>query len=91
MTPAGGGVSTSVEAPPPAGVTPAVVAYDYGIKRNILRRLTDWGCRVTVVPAVTPIEAVLELQPDGVFLSNGPGDPAALPYIIEQVRKCLGK
>jgi carbamoyl-phosphate synthase small subunit len=86
-----GGASTLVETPPPAGVTPAVVAYDYGIKRNILRRLTDWGCRVTVVPAVTPIEAVLELQPDGVFLSNGPGDPAALPYIIEQVRKCLGK
>jgi carbamoyl-phosphate synthase small subunit len=86
-----GGASTLVETPPPAGVTPVVVAYDYGIKRNILRRLTDWGCRVTVVPAATPIEAVLELQPDGVFLSNGPGDPAALPYIIEQVKKCLGK
>src|SRR5918912_1906989 len=75
-----GGASTLVEAPPPAGGTPAVVAYDYGIKRNILRRLTDWGCRVTVVPAATPIEAVLELEPDGVFLSNGPGDPAAVSY-----------
>jgi carbamoyl-phosphate synthase small subunit len=86
-----GGASPLVEAPLPAGVTPAVVAYDYGIKRNILRRFSDWGCRVTVVPAATPIEAVLELQPDGVFLSNGPGDPAALPYMIEQVKKCLGR
>ena len=63
-----GGPSTLVESPPPAGVTPTVVAYDYGIKRNILRRLTDWGCRVTVVPAATPAEAVLEMQPDGIFL-----------------------
>jgi carbamoyl-phosphate synthase small subunit len=67
-----------------------VVAYDYGIKRNILRRLSDWGCQVTVVPATTAAEAVLEMQPDGIFLSNGPGDPAALPYIIQQVQKCLG-
>lgn len=85
-----GGPSTLVESQPPAGVTPAVVAYDYGIKRNILRRLTDWGCQVTVVPATTPAEAVLEMQPDGIFLSNGPGDPAALLYIIEQIKKCLG-
>lgn len=85
-----GGGSTLVEPQPPAGVTPIVVAYDYGIKRNILRRLTDWGCRVTVVPATTPAEAVLEMQPDGIFLSNGPGDPAALPYIIRQVQTCLG-
>ncbi len=85
-----GGPSTLVETPLPVGVRPHVVAYDYGIKRNILRRLTDWGCRVTVVPATTPAEAVLEQQPDGIFLSNGPGDPAALPYIIAQVRQCLG-
>ncbi len=85
-----GGPSTLVETPPPAGRIPHVIAYDYGIKRNILRRLTDWGCRVTVVPATTPAEAVLEQQPDGIFLSNGPGDPAALPYMIAQVRQCLG-
>ena len=85
-----GGLSTLVEAQPPLGITPRVVAYDYGIKRNILRRLSDWGCQVTVVPATTAAEAVLEMQPDGIFLSNGPGDPAALPYIIQQVQKCLG-
>jgi len=85
-----GGASTLVEPQPAAGIIPAVVAYDYGIKRNILRRLTDWGCQVTVVPATTPAEAVLEMQPDGIFLSNGPGDPAALRSIIEQIKKCLG-
>lgn len=85
-----GGPSTLVETPPPGGVRPRVVAYDYGIKRNILRRLTDWGCRVTVVPASTPAEAVLEMQPDGIFLSNGPGDPAALTFIVAQVRKLIG-
>jgi carbamoyl-phosphate synthase small subunit len=57
-----------------------IVAYDYGIKRNILRLFADHGCRVTVVPADTPAGAVLEMQPDGVFLSNGPGDPAAVSY-----------
>jgi carbamoyl-phosphate synthase small subunit len=57
-----------------------IVAYDYGIKRNILRLFADHGCRVTVVPATTPAEAVLELEPNGVFLSNGPGDPAAVSY-----------
>jgi carbamoyl-phosphate synthase small subunit len=69
---------------------PVVVAYDYGIKRNILRRLMDCGCQVTVVPATTPAEAVLAMQPDGIFLSNGPGDPAALPYTIAQVKRFLG-
>ena len=69
---------------------PLVVAYDYGIKHNILRCLTRRGCRVHVVPAGTPAEAVLDLQPDGVFLSNGPGDPAALPAVIEQVRRFIG-
>lgn len=73
----------------PAG--PLVVAYDLGIKRNILRLLTDRGLRVTVVPAKTPYEDVLALKPDGVFLSNGPGDPAAVDYAIENVRALLGK
>src|SRR5689334_13414923 len=57
-----------------------VVAYDFGMKRNILRMLVDAGCRVTVVPATTPATEVLALKPDGVFLSNGPGDPAAVTY-----------
>ena len=57
-----------------------IIAYDYGIKRNILRLFAENGCRVTVVPAETPAEAVLESEPDGVFLSNGPGDPAAVEY-----------
>jgi carbamoyl-phosphate synthase small subunit len=73
----------------PPGVAPFVVAFDYGIKWNILRRLVDWGCRVTVVPASTPAETVLDMQPDGIFLSNGPGDPAAVPYAIEQVKRCI--
>ena len=63
-----------------------VVAYDFGIKHNILRLLTDAGCRVTVVPATTPAEAVLDMKPDGVFLSNGPGDPAAVTYAIRETR-----
>ena len=69
----------------------SVVAYDFGIKRNILRRLTQVGCKVQVVPATTPAETVLALKPDGVFLSNGPGDPAAVPYAIETVRALIGK
>ena len=63
-----------------------IVAYDYGIKRNILRLFEDQGCRVTVVPADTPAEAVLERDPSGVFLSNGPGDPAAVEYAQRTVR-----
>ncbi len=66
-----------------------VVAYDFGIKRNILRRLVALGCDVTVVPATTPAAEVLALAPDGVFLSNGPGDPAAVSYAIEAVRDLL--
>ena len=66
-----------------------VVAYDYGIKRNILRRLVDIGARVTVVPATTPASEVLALAPDGVFLSNGPGDPAAVTYGIKAVRELV--
>ncbi len=63
-----------------------VVAYDFGIKRNILRMLVDRGCRVTVVPAQTPASAVLEMKPDGVFLSNGPGDPEPCDYAIEAIK-----
>jgi carbamoyl-phosphate synthase small subunit len=68
-----------------------VVAYDYGIKRNILRSLVAAGCRVHVVPADTPAAAVLALQPDGVFLSNGPGDPDAVPYARENVAALVGR
>ncbi len=68
-----------------------VVVVDYGIKRNILRCLVDSGCRLTVVPASTPAADVLALRPDGVFLSNGPGDPAAVGYAIEAIRGLVGK
>ena len=68
-----------------------VVAYDYGIKENILRRLRQNGFGVTVVPAATAAEEVLALNPDGVFLSNGPGDPSAVPYAHESLRGLLGK
>ena len=68
-----------------------VVAYDFGIKRNILRILAEHGCRLTVVPATTPAEDVLAMNPDGVFLSNGPGDPEPCTYAIEAVRKILEK
>jgi carbamoyl-phosphate synthase small subunit len=68
-----------------------VVAYDFGIKRNILRMLVQSGSRVTVVPAGTKAEDVLALKPSGVFLSNGPGDPEPLTYQAEQVRKLVGK
>jgi len=68
-----------------------VVAMDYGIKRNILRELAGVGCRVTVVPADTSFERILELEPDGVFLSNGPGDPEAVKYAVACVKELLGK
>jgi carbamoyl-phosphate synthase small subunit len=68
-----------------------VVAYDYGIKYNILRRLRQHGCKVTVVPATTKAEDVLAMKPDGIFLSNGPGDPGALPYLSEELRKLFGR
>jgi carbamoyl-phosphate synthase small subunit len=64
-----------------------IVAYDYGIKRNILRLFDENGCRVTVVPATTSADEALELHPDGVFLSNGPGDPAAVTYAPETIRR----
>ncbi len=66
-----------------------VVCYDYGIKRNILRILREMGCRLTVVPAQTPVAEVLARQPDGVFLSNGPGDPAACDYAIDAIGELL--
>jgi carbamoyl-phosphate synthase small subunit len=68
-----------------------VVAYDFGIKLNILRMLAREGCRVTVVPAETSAEDVLELKPDGVFLSNGPGDPEPVDYAVRSIRKFLGR
>jgi carbamoyl-phosphate synthase small subunit len=81
-------------APKPEGGVGArfhVVAYDYGLKRNILRQLAAHGCRVTVVPAAFSAADVLALQPDGVFLSNGPGDPAAVTYAVESIRGLLGR
>ncbi len=68
-----------------------VVAYDYGIKKNILRMLSQEGCRVTVVPAQTSAEDVLALKPDGIFLSNGPGDPEPVTYAQESIRKLAGR
>ena len=66
-----------------------VVAYDYGVKHNILRMLAERGCRLTVVPATTSAEAVLALNPDGIFLSNGPGDPEPCDYAITAIQKLL--
>jgi len=68
-----------------------VVAYDFGIKQNILRLFVDRGCEVTVVPARTSAADVLALKPDGVFLSNGPGDPEPVDYAVENIRKLLGR
>jgi len=68
-----------------------VVAYDYGIKHNILRLLAAHHCRVTIVPAQTSASDVLALKPDGVFLSNGPGDPAAVIYAIDNIKQLLGR
>jgi carbamoyl-phosphate synthase small subunit len=68
-----------------------IVAYDFGIKRNILRMLVDRGCRVTVVPATTPAEDALALQPDGIFLSNGPGDPEPCDYAISAIQEFIAR
>jgi carbamoyl-phosphate synthase small subunit len=68
-----------------------VVAYDFGIKQNILRKLRGEGCRVTVVPAQTLAEDVLALKPDGVFLSNGPGDPEPCTYAVDSIRRLMGR
>ena len=84
-------VSPSDRLAKPAPIEYHVAAYDFGIKRNILRRLVHSGCKVTVVPAQTSAEDVLALKPDGVFLSNGPGDPEPLDHPAAQVRKLIGK
>jgi carbamoyl-phosphate synthase small subunit len=88
----GRGYTTAEEVSARAGRAPfTVVAYDYGIKYNILRNLVGVGCRVRVVPATTPAADVLALRPDGVFLSNGPGDPDAVAGAREQVAALLGE
>jgi carbamoyl-phosphate synthase small subunit len=71
--------------------TKRVVAYDFGVKRNILRMLAERGCALTVVPAKTPVAEVLALKPDGVFLSNGPGDPEPCDYAISAAQTIIGK
>ncbi|KAJ0963646.1 hypothetical protein J5N97_028768 [Dioscorea zingiberensis] len=68
-----------------------VVAYDFGIKHNILRRLASYGCKITVVPSTWPALETLKMKPDGVLFSNGPGDPAAVPYAVETVKEIIGK
>jgi carbamoyl-phosphate synthase small subunit len=78
-----------MEAPPETSEPLTVVAIDFGIKRNILRRLVSYGCRVIVVPADTPIAKILSYNPDGIFLSNGPGDPAAVTEGIETAKALL--
>lgn len=83
--------SPSEAVPPAPPARHHVVAYDYGIKRNILRRLAQAACRVTVVPARTSAEDVLVLDPDGIFLSNGPGDPEPLQAEAAEVRKLIGR
>lgn len=70
---------------------PHVVVMDFGIKQNILASLHDWGCNLTIVPAHTTAEDILALNPDGIFLSNGPGDPKDLPEVIENVKNLIGK
>jgi len=72
------------------GEGPHIIAYDYGMKRNIIRKLVATGCRVTVVPAAMPAAEVRELEPDGLFLSNGPGDPAAVSYTFDIIRDLCG-
>jgi carbamoyl-phosphate synthase small subunit len=78
-----------MEAPPETSEPLTVIAIDFGIKRNILRRLVSYGCRVIVVPADTSIEKILSYNPDGIFLSNGPGDPAAVTEGIETAKALL--
>ncbi|MBV8732975.1 MAG: glutamine-hydrolyzing carbamoyl-phosphate synthase small subunit, partial [Acidobacteriia bacterium] len=83
--------SPSERVAPPPESRYHVVAYDYGIKRNILRRLVQAGCRVTVVPSLTSAEDALALNPDGIFLSNGPGDPEPLETQVANIRKLIGQ
>jgi carbamoyl-phosphate synthase small subunit len=88
---AGAGAQAKAPADSGAKAQRRVVAYDFGIKQNILRLLVDHGCEVTVVPARTSAADVLALKPDGVFLSNGPGDPEPVEYAVENIRKLLGR
>jgi carbamoyl-phosphate synthase small subunit len=86
------GADSAAASPSQASQTvPHVVALDFGMKWNIARHLRDLGCRVTVLPGTATAEEVLQLKPDGVFLSNGPGDPEPLSYAIETIRGVLGK
>ena len=92
FAPAGGTSSVSLAAASsPTGEALQVVLIDYGAKRNIIRSLTERGCRVTVVPHDTPAEKILAMQPDGVMLSNGPGDPAENVFEVEQIAQLVGK
>ncbi len=68
---------------------PHVIALDFGLKRNILRNLVEIGCKVTVMPGTAPAEAILESRPDGVFISNGPGDPAAVTLATENLKRVI--
>ncbi len=81
----------SAAAPHSEGVGPHILAYDFGMKRNIVRMLVSAGCRVTVVPATTSAAEALALSPDGLFLSNGPGDPAAVGYALDTIRRLSGR
>ncbi|MBF0559240.1 MAG: glutamine-hydrolyzing carbamoyl-phosphate synthase small subunit [Nitrospirae bacterium] len=83
--------AAEVRCPKPEVRNESVIVYDFGIKFNILRNLVNAGFEVTVVPARTPAEAVLELDPGGIILSNGPGDPETVTYAIENARKLMGK
>lgn len=76
---------------PPAPTKHHVVAFDFGMKKNMARLLVHKGCRVTVVPATTSAEAVFGLRPDGVLLSNGPGDPSTVPHIVKEIRDLVGQ
>ncbi|HEY9148234.1 MAG TPA: glutamine-hydrolyzing carbamoyl-phosphate synthase small subunit [Gammaproteobacteria bacterium] len=84
-----GGLPGHPDAPIEEALPNHVVAYDYGVKRNILRMLVDRGCRLTVVPAQTPADEVMKLKPDGIFLANGPGDPAPCDYAIEAIKTLI--
>ncbi|MGB9629066.1 MAG: glutamine-hydrolyzing carbamoyl-phosphate synthase small subunit, partial [Thermodesulfobacteriota bacterium] len=79
--------------PPPSTFHPRfrVVVMDFGVKFNILRSLRDWNCEVMVLPASASLETILSYQPDGILLSNGPGDPEGVPYAIETIRQLMGK
>ena len=78
-------------APSTSHFLPKVVALDYGVKYNILRSLCDWNCEVIVLPASSSAELILSYLPDGILLSNGPGDPEGIPYAIETIRQLIGK